>query len=212
MSSSSRKTLCRACSKSSSRLKPVTKVDKKLKMTIKTSLSMITGIDCSEDDVICQKCLKQLIKCTQFIEQCEESDAKLNEQTSSGYETLENDDTKNETDSNDPSEIDEVRSGNGQIEEEIVDESITPEISKSSDTPQVIKMVKFDDPLEEVYESDFEDCTSYDDEPSLDVDQTVRKRKNTKRIKQKSKKLDQDVDDGDYHFCTVCSKYLLLQF
>lgn len=212
MTSSSNKKLCRTCSKSGSHLKPVTKVEKKLKITIKTSLSMITGIDCSEDDVICQKCLKQLIKCSQFIEQCEESDAKWNEQTSSsGYETLEisleNDDTKIESISNDnePSEIDEISSVNGLIDEEIVDESITPEISKASDEPQVIKMVKFDDPLEEVYESDFEDCTSYDDEPALDVDQTPRKRKNTRRIRQKSKKLDQD--DTDFHFCMVCSKY-----
>lgn len=69
------KSRCKACSKPSVRLKEMTGFERKLNMSIKACFSMLTAIEVKENEKICRKCLRTLVKCSDFIEMCEVSEA-----------------------------------------------------------------------------------------------------------------------------------------
>lgn len=229
MSSESTKPVCRACLKTSFRLKQVTSVDKKLSMTIRTSYSLLTGINCSENDQICPKCLKMLVKCSKFIEKCEEADAKLIEtsgETETDTEfydesttTVSQEPEATTTDQTDQS-FEEIQ--NDHIEEEISsvcsDAGSEPHSGDTSSTkimetqaqvhsgPSSGKSVKFHDKLEEVYESDFEECSSETDGSSRATMCTMNKRgKKRPRLGRRPKKANKN-DMNILYFCRVCRK------
>lgn len=63
---------CKACTRPSSRLRDMCEFEKKLNMSIKACFSMLTAIDVKESDKICKKCLRRLMKCSEFVEMCEQ--------------------------------------------------------------------------------------------------------------------------------------------
>ncbi|XP_063701634.1 uncharacterized protein LOC134831753 [Culicoides brevitarsis] len=203
------KPVCRACLKTSFRLKKVTNVDKKLSMTIQTSYSLLTGINCAENDQICPKCLKMLVKCSKFIEKCEEADAKLLQEAMNSDTDFFDDSTTTEEVTEEPTDQSCEEPQTQNIEEEISslcsEAGSTEETSKVMETEVTVhsassKSVKFHENLEEVYESDFEECSSETESSKVPQKMTKWKRKRPRIVRRAQK------DDSLFHFCKVCRR------
>uniref|UniRef100_A0A336KW63 CSON015226 protein n=1 Tax=Culicoides sonorensis TaxID=179676 RepID=A0A336KW63_CULSO len=220
--SNASKALCRACLKSSFRLKPVTSIDKKLSMTIQTSYSLLTGINCSENDLICPKCLKMLIKCSKFVEKCEESDAKLYDNENKNDDSISKSPELNskspdsvsrspEMNSNEDDNENDTKNVDTNIEEEI--SSVCSEIGSegflSSNTCETqSKCVKFHENLEEFYESDFEEYSSETDDSRRKIEENAM-RKSQKRprlAKKRQRPKNALVEKDGFYFCRVCRR------
>lgn len=65
---------CKACLRPSTRLHDMSEFASGLNMSIKACFSMLTAIDVKESDKICRKCLRRLMKCSEFVEMCEHAE------------------------------------------------------------------------------------------------------------------------------------------
>lgn len=162
-----KKRRCKGCYQLTDKLRDMSRFERQLNMSIKSSFTVLTSIEVTDNDGICSKCLQSLVRCGKFIEQCEQSEFKR----------------LNIIKSNDGETGDEK-----EIEERIEGEQSTNKVDD--------KAVQFDDPIEEVYESDFEEVAS---EPS---DETSK----NKDVNSQDDLKDVHIGPNPIvqHFCTVC--------